>query len=120
MLCHANAKCDLQKLFGLGPNYGAGDIQVAYKRLVARRSGDREVTAFIAAAARRLVEEDGENTWAAKRTQLMDGTQRTVIVDPNFQAGLHSSISGGSLAHTGEAQPGWLNPLNIKTRTQQS
>lgn len=109
---------DLQKLFGLGPNYGAGDIRVAYKRLVARREGDREVTAFIAAAARRLVEEDGENTWAAKRTQLMDGTQRTVIVDPNFQAGLHSSISGGSLAHTGEAQPGWLNPLNIKTRTQ--
>ena len=109
---------DLQKLFSLGPNYGPADIKVAYQRLVAHRSGDKEVTAFLAIAARRLVEEDGEDTWAARRTQLMDGTQRSVIIDPNYHAGLNSSISGGSLAHTGEAKPGWLNPLNIKTRTQ--
>ena len=109
---------DLQKLFSLGPNYGPSDVKLAYQRLVKSQGHASEVKTFLAIAARRLVEEEDEGTWGAKRTQLMSETDRSVIVDPNFQAGLKSSISGGALAHTGEANPGWLNPLNIKTRTQ--
>lgn len=110
----------LLELFSLNPNYNDNDLEAAYSRMSRAKScKNRGVKTFLDKAADRLRSHNAtNNTWSAQRTQLMAGTDRPVIVNPNYNAGLNSEISSGTLADAGHANPGWLNPLNVKTRAQ--
>ena len=112
---------ELIDLFSLPNDFTAKDVLVSYSRMVKTRScKNPSVRKFLDSAKKRLEAANivSQDTWAAQRTQLMEGSERPVIVNPNYNAGLDSEISGGSLANENQGDPGWLNPINVKTRTQ--
>ena len=58
-----------------------------------------------------------QGTWAQKKNIMMEvGDDHYVIANSNTEAGKKSSITDGRLAGTLNVPPGWLNPINIKTR----
>ena len=112
---------ELINLFSLPLTYTIQDVFSSYSRMAKTKScKNPSVRLFLDNAKKRLEEAkmNKQDTWASQRTQLMEGTERPVILNPNHNTGFDSEISGGALANDNQGNPGWLNPINVKTRTQ--
>jgi hypothetical protein len=83
-----------------------------------------EIALFVDCACNRLRDEQKNKpstdpalgTWNQRQNALVKGAgAHTVQQNPNVVPGMKSMISGGRLAESGGVDPGWLNPINIKT-----
>lgn len=110
---------ELRDLFSLSLDYNDKDVDRSYQKMCqAKAASQPEVLVFLKQARSRLAKSESDTSWASQKTSLMPGSEHPVITNPNYRAGLDSTPSGGSLAHSGQANPGWLNPMNVKTITQ--
>ncbi len=56
-----------------------------------------------------------EGTWAQPTTPITEHGSNILITSPDAIAGRQAKISGGRVANSGDAPPGYLNPINVRT-----
>ena len=124
---HDYTIAQLMQLFTLSPGFTEEQLQLAKQKLTIeipklRNSGmgrSHEVALFIDCACNRLRDETAvhpEGTWAQRTNPLVKGAgTHAVQSNPNALAGRNASIVSGRRAESGEAPPGWLNPINVRT-----
>ena len=62
--------------------------------------------------------EKNEGTWSETVVPIQEHGSNILIENPNTIEGKNSKIVGGRSAISGEAPPGWLNPVNVKSIMQ--
>ena len=122
----------LLSLFNLRQGFTEEDLQLSRQRLVNELPSTQsnsmtrphEIALFVDCACNRLRDEQKNKpstdpalgTWSQRRNALVKGAgAHAVQQNPNVVPGMKSMISGGRLAESGGVDPGWLNPINIKT-----
>ena len=119
-------------LFNLRQGFTEEDLQLSRQKLVNELPSTQsnsltrphEIALFVDCACNRLRDEQKNKpstdpalgTWNQRRNALVKGAgAHAVQQNPNVVPGMKSMISGGRLAESGGVDPGWLNPINIKT-----
>ena len=57
-------------------------------------------------------------TWNDISPPVIQNGANIVIANPNSIAGKTSEITGGRIALSGNAPPGYINPINVRTTMQ--
>jgi hypothetical protein len=122
---------DLMRLFTLNGNYGQADIDNGKRVLLHQLTkltslGPDEknnIHFFIDSAAGRLIShinkpDPNAHTWSQKENPIMDSGTNYVINPPSAVVGAKANIIDGRTGGSGEAPPGWINPINVRTIQQ--
>ena len=137
---------ELRELLDLPGGYTTGDVNTAKSTLETQLTNKQDMTAeqkrrivfFLDSAATRLKNQstslelldDGDKTEKHKDAAQKAGTWGETVVptqeygsnilieNPNTLAGRDAKIVGGRSAISGDAPPGYLNPVNIRTIMQ--
>lgn len=126
---------ELRELLDLPGGYTTGDVNTAKNTLESQLTNKQDMTAeekrrivfFLDSAATRLknqsheVVDDGDNkagTWGETVVPTQEYGSNILIENPNTLAGRNAKIVGGRSAISGDAPPGYLNPVNIRTLMQ--
>lgn len=128
---------ELIDLLGLNGTYSNVDIQnkkrVLEDQLKSRDDlgveKQREILFFLDTALnrlsniRQLTDSTSKNvdtlgTWAAQTNPVVQENSNFIIANQNTIAGKTADTTGGRYAITGEAPPGYINPINVRTTIQ--
>ena len=128
---------ELIELLGLNSDYKIIDIQnkrrVLEDQLKSRNDlgveKQREILFFLDTALNRLsnikqlTESSNKNidilgTWSAQTNPIVQENSNFIIENHNTLAGKTADFAGGRYAITGEAPPGYINPINVRTVIQ--
>ena len=128
---------ELIDLLGLNGTYSNVDIQnkkrVLEDQLKSRDDlgveKQREILFFLDTALNRLSNikqltdstsknADTLGTWAAQTNPVVQENSNFIIANQNTIAGKTADTTGGRYAITGEAPPGYINPINVRTTIQ--
>lgn len=126
---------ELRELLDLPGGYTTGDVNTAKNTLESQLTNKQDMTAedkrrivfFLDSAATRLknqsheVVDDGDNktgTWGETVVPTQEYGSNILIENHNTLAGRDAKIVGGRSAISGDAPPGYLNPVNIRTLMQ--
>ena len=137
---------ELRELLDLPGGYTAGDVNAAKSTLETQLTNKQDMTAeqkrrivfFLDSAATRLKNQstsaellEGEDktmqhkdaakkagTWGETVVPTQEYGSNILIENPNTLAGRDAKIVGGRSAISGDAPPGYLNPVNIRTIMQ--
>lgn len=84
-----------------------------------------KIYSFIDGACKKLISENTKNknldsnqgTWSQTQNPIIEVGSHIIQVNANRIVGKTANISDGRISGTDDAQPGWLNPINVKTLT---
>ena len=62
--------------------------------------------------------DSAQGTWGQELTPITQQGSNILITSPDELAGRNASITGGRAATSGDAPPGYLNPINVRTLMQ--
>ena len=124
---------ELEKLLGLPPKYTTEIINASKKKIAKQLSKDRSlgserqqsILLFLDTVGTRLANkiasvhrDPGMGTWAENQVPVTQHGSNVIITNPNVLAGRTASLTEGRIAVTGEAPPGFINPINVRTIMQ--
>ena len=125
---------ELRELLDLPGGYTTGDVNAAKSTLESQLTNKQDMTAeekrrivfFLDSAATRLknqstsheVIDNKAGTWGETVVPTQEYGSNILIENPNTLAGRDAKIVGGRSAISGDAPPGYLNPVNIRTLMQ--
>ena len=124
---------ELQKLFSLKNNFNVKQVQGSRDKLVNQLEKNKNLGAekrqdilfFLDTASDRLknsisssANDTKTGTWSENIVPTHQYGSNFIITDPNRIAGKKANIVDGRIAVTGEAPPGYINPINVRTLMQ--
>ena len=124
---------ELKRLLSLRDKYTSEQVEASAKKLAGQLVKNRSLGAekrqdimfFLDVASSKLINALNAGkpnplagTWSEKIIPTIEVGSNILIDDPNMRAGKTAKTTEGRQATTGEAPPGWLNPINVRTLMQ--
>ena len=124
---------DLKRLLSLHGKYSPEQVEAARTKLANQLDKNhslgaerrRNILFFLDVASEKLVNATHADkpgpytgTWSERIVPTVEAGSNILITNPNSRAGKTARVTEGRQATTGEAPPGWLNPINVRTLMQ--
>ena len=127
------SKKELQNLFSLKNNFNVKHVQSSRNKLASQLEKNKDLGAerrrdilfFLDTASNTLInsvskdsDDSTAGTWSENIVPTQEYGSHFLITDPNSIAGKKANIADGRIAITGDAPPGYINPINVRTIMQ--
>ena len=124
---------ELKRLLTLRDKYSPEQVEAARTKLAKQLDKNhslgaerrRNILFFLDVASEKLINASHPDkpgpytgTWAERIIPSVEVGGNVLITNPNERAGKTARVTEGRQATTGEAPPGWLNPINVRTLMQ--